>query len=375
MYFGKMFEKTRKYARAGLISGLSILPFTSGCESPLSSSTIDFENLIRQPIVQLPEKLTQQTLDFYMHPEWEFYYYEQRLKELTQDKVLDSTDAEKLEYLLTKTFDEITVKLDNLGSVAELSNKERYVNYCQNMRHELEILRSELILKQKWLNTKAYKGEFWSYGNDMFVDGYAWDNEPLRSYLIKYKENRLEFLDVKSPRINKEFPAKTKLPFWLGIIGGLVLPVALTNTRTRLKRKKRMPIEGFEELENESKGIISLVFSMGAMTFFDALHPIVYPARLSIPAVRLAYALIQMKNYTPASPPAPATFVQGQGFVEQTRAQQNQNQEQNQPKKQTEIKTEKPKEKIKLEGYEELTEIQQETIEDLAERFKNLEID
>ncbi len=309
-------NKIKHAARTGLAASIlyasSSLPFTYSQEkdNPLKEITI-------------PEKLTQQTEDFYKTPEKEFIFYKTAYTEAIGDGVIDSKDVEQLEGILRRTLEEMQKKVYDKGEIKFLSLPDiaAYRDLYRKRFEDLKELQKHLELKKEWLASDACQGKFWNYGTGLFMYWDASDNGNITltghpslfnegykglEAVFKdnfYKENLPTLKNIGNFNISEpceEFPAKTKMNYWLGLALGTTLPclsfAVLVALRER-RMKKRIELNSGEE--NFLAGHTLLNPIVGYI-LLDSLHPLMYPARLIIPP--LIYSCVVMN-----SKPAPAS--------------------------------------------------------------------
>jgi hypothetical protein len=251
----------------------------------------------------LEEKLTQQGDNFYKDSLKEYDVYKKTYINLARDGRIDSKDIKELEKILSKTIKEIDSKLfDNNGNLKKPDLAEALVEYLRDyetMNYDLKLLQKHLSLKEKWLSEDAVKGSFWNYGTGL---GFYWNgisngtvhmqgykksgmdalvNYPhgiRRSIYINPTNNNIEVL-----RLSDEFPAKTKFNYWLGLLGGVIVP-QLCGASSLIRRYKSEKKINRENIDLTIMGNFFLN-SLPGFIILDSLHPLVYPIRLGLPAV------------------------------------------------------------------------------------------
>ncbi|MCG2718536.1 MAG: hypothetical protein L6408_06870 [Nanoarchaeota archaeon] len=143
--------------------------------------------------------------------------------------------------------------------------EEKYGNY--NNHFSMGMIKTE-ILSNKGLETTKE----WDPLDALYIaeKNFESDNKKLISTL----ETRLSKLapDVKVEELGN--PAKMKIPMWLGLVLGFVIPVArnlLIKSYVDGKDKSNIPY-GFSAIAGFTNGTLGFLF--------DGLHPLIYPARL-----------------------------------------------------------------------------------------------
>lgn len=122
-----------------------------------------------KPQLQLPDKLTQQTADFYKNPEKEFEFYFQTYHKLAEDKVIDSNDVETLAFVLTKTLEEIQAKISS-NETTDFASANKYVEFCMAKTNgDLACLNSYLGMKKKMARNLCFESSLLELRNRFSV--------------------------------------------------------------------------------------------------------------------------------------------------------------------------------------------------------------
>lgn len=216
--------------------------------------------LIENGIITMPEHLTQRTDDFYTHPEKEFDFYRKMYVQLTYDGELNSKEIEGLEFVLRKTLEEMDQK------VQDGDQMRNYLNFRQQMKDGHAKLLEYLQRKDTWLELRD---EYWNQGAGM---AYLSANDIAVNKAQRVFDNNFDssFVKGKVQNMHKEFPTQEKIPWWLGVLAGAILP-GLTSYACRKARKRQM---------NEISGLYSFVNPFLGFLITDSIHPLAYPARL-----------------------------------------------------------------------------------------------
>ena len=247
-------------------------------------------------------------------PRREFLKYRNAYIDCSRDGLIDSKDLEGLEKILVKTLDEIEKKMtDSNGQIKKhlLESQEgpNYIKFCEGMKNDWSLIRKHLQLRDKWLKSSAYNGDYINYGigciiyfkktgelgtvmggkfRELLIQDVAAKTGSLQRLFSEGKSYDREEIypnlsgkEINSLRIYEEFPAKTKINYWLGLGLGVLIPPIVRNIGVYRKRKRGKVIT-----DDEKKSEIrrSLAYNSGVgFIILDSIHPVVYPLRLGLP--------------------------------------------------------------------------------------------
>ena len=277
----------------------------------------------------LPSPLTQQGEDFYKNPEKEFVVYKTAYTKAIGDGVIDSKDIEQLEGILRGTLEEMQKKIYDQGEIKFLSlpDTAAYRDLYEKRLEDLKELQKHLELKKEWLASDACQGKFWNYGAGFFVYWNPSDNGNITltghislfeagykglEAVFKdefYKENLPTLKNIGNFNISEpceEFPAKTKMNYWLGLALGTMLPFLSFATLSVLRERRMKKKIELNSDETDFLAWHTLLNPAFGYLVLDSLHPLVYPARLIIPPLIYSCVVVASKP-APASPASPAS--------------------------------------------------------------------
>jgi len=250
----------------------------------------------------LPDKLTQEGDEFYKNPHKEFRAYRQVFSRMAEDGMIDNKELTKLEVVLDRTMDEIDNKMyDGLGmirkSFPETSEGDEYGKIVNEGRMDLKSIREHLERRENWRNNDAAKGKFVNHGSGLVYYIGLDDNNSFilnkrfsESTIYKSRAQLLAggdgFIAPETQANSDEFPIGSRFPYALGVLLGIVAPIACgLSSIVRNDREGNKIKAGPEALVS-----CSLLNSIAGTIVLDSAHPFVYPVRVGIP---MAYEAIR----------------------------------------------------------------------------------
>ncbi|MBI5065604.1 hypothetical protein HZA97_05190 [Candidatus Woesearchaeota archaeon] len=204
---------------------------------------------------------------------------------------ISSCQVERLEKKLAEEISEFEKEYTDENkklNVVTGETAKAYLTYLSRKK-DLGLLREALKVKEEYLNKGWHNNSFISAGATQ-NKSYA-NDKSYRSSLEEVFNNDFYILVQKPCKIinlTDEFPVKTKIPFWPGLLFGLT-PL-LAQLARKIKRKNIT-------LRNQMFPI--LIHGNGIMCY-DALHPLVYPIRVG---GGLAWEAYEMYKYNKANKP------------------------------------------------------------------------
>ena len=304
MSLSNLVRKAKKGIAVGLVStaiyagsiGLTESAYSQEMTSPLKKS---------EAVATMSEKLTQQGDDFYKDAVKEYNAYQRTYITLARDGRIDSKDVAELEKILGQTVKEIDAKLlDNNGKLKKPAIVESMVKFLrayESMNSDLKLFQKHLRLKEEWLSGYAAKGDFWNYGtglgfyggrtnngaadrnvdeNELGIDDVinSPEDEFRKSIYVNPTNHKIEVL-----KLSDEFPTQTKFNYWLGLLGGAIIPQLLGASSLIRRHKRGKKID--EDAVGATMAGRFFLNSLPGFIILDSLHPLVYPVRLGLPAI------------------------------------------------------------------------------------------
>lgn len=260
------YKTTKRIVQAATFS--SLLSTAAYAVTIPGSGSGSAEQKIPYTDIVMPEHLTQQTDDFYRNPEKDFDYYQSLFAVLSDDGVIDFKDAETLEFILSRTIEEIEHKPAQASVSVDWA---KYNVYVSARKKDLQKLRNYIDDCNYW---RELPERIWHPGLDVIhIEGKRDSAHALKDLFRNsafYKTNPVPGV------LYTHHQSKQDGKWWLGLVLGLIIPGLTSYASCRIRKK---------EFEGPSIGYM-FGSSLCGLTLTDGLHPLAYPARLiAVPLV------------------------------------------------------------------------------------------